>query len=103
MGGSVVHEGESNIVEAGVVGVFWSASRTNPPLHTFVRWGPATSSTYAALDTARAASKGTAAAFRAAMPSHVQAWRDGLPGAAQASFQAAIAALYDAGAALRKV
>ena len=103
MGGSVVNEGESNIVEAGVVGVFWSASRTTPALHTFVRWGPATSSTYAALDTARAASKGSATDFRNAMPSHVQAWWDGLSGAAQTSFQAAIAALYDAGAVLRRV
>jgi hypothetical protein len=103
MGGTCVNDGESNFVEQGVAGVYYSASRTTPALHTFVRWGDCTSSTYAALDTARAASKGTAAQFRAAMPSHVQAWWDGLSSAAQSNFQATIAELYDAGAVLRKV
>jgi hypothetical protein len=103
MGGSVVNDGESNFMESGVAGAYWSASRTTPALHTFVRWGPCTSSTYDAMDTARAASKGSAADFRAAMPSHVQAWWDGLSGSAKTAFQATIAALYDAGAVLRKV
>jgi hypothetical protein len=103
MGGSVVNEGESNVVEAGVAGVFWSASRTTPALHTFVRWGDCTHATYDALDVARAASKGTAAQFRAAMPAHVQAWWDGLSAPTQTRFQASIAVLYGIGAALRKV
>ena len=55
------------------------------------------------MDTARAAAKGTTAQFRAAMPSHVQAWWDGLSSTAQAAFQTTIAALHDTGAALRKV
>jgi hypothetical protein len=103
MGGSVVNDGESNFMESGVAGAYWSASRTTPALHTFVRWGDCTTATYAAMDAARAAAKGTAAQFRAAMPAHVQAWWDGLSSTAQTAFQATIAALYDAGAALRKV
>lgn len=103
MGGSVVNDGESNFMEDGVAGAYWSASRTTPALHTFVRWGPCTSSTYAAMDTARAASKGSAADFRAAMPSHVQTWWDGLSSTAKTAFQTTIAALYDTGAVLRKV
>jgi hypothetical protein len=103
MGASVVNEGESNFEEDGVLGAYYSASRTTPALHTFVRWGDCVSSTYDAMDTARAASKGTAAQFRAAMPSHVQAWWDGLSSVAKTSFQGAIGRLYDAGAVLRKV
>ena len=103
MGGTVVNEGTSWFYEDGELGLYWSASRTSPALHTFVKWGPVTSSTIAAHDTACAAASGSAADFRAAMPSHVQAWWDAQPSAGQALFQTGIAALWAAGARVSKV